>query len=128
MARILTVEDSIHRRQEISAILRTNRHEVLEAANGRLGLDVVAAQPVDCSVLDLIMPEMGGIEVLQKLRGQHSSMPVIVLTADIQKPTCQECKDLGVAGFVNKPAQRDQLLGVIAKVLASGGEHGKTAP
>ena len=120
MAKILSIEDSAYQRRKIARILLAQGHEVVQATNGREGVEMVASTSPDCILLDLIMPEMGGMEVLQELSGQGSRVPVIVLTADIQETTRAACKELGAAAFVNKPPQENELGGAIERVLSSG--------
>ncbi len=119
MAQILVIDDSIYQRGQIRRALEPEGYELLEAANGREGLEMVATSRPDCILLDLIMPETGGLEVLQVLHGQGSNVPVIVLTADIQERTRQQCLELGATAFINKPLQGDELVNAIKPVLDS---------
>ena len=119
MARILIIEDSSYQRAKICRILETETHEVLQATNGREGLQMILKNTPDCIFLDLIMPEMGGLEVLQNLHDWGSSVPVIVLTADIQETTRQHCLELGATAFVNKPPQEAEFRAALAQALSS---------
>lgn len=103
MAQILVIDDSIYQRGQIRRALEPEGHELLEATNGREGLEMVDTSRPDCILLDLIMPETSGLEVLQILHDQRSNVPVIVLTADIQERTRQQCLELGATAFINKP-------------------------
>jgi CheY-like chemotaxis protein len=122
MARILVIEDSMYQRTKITKVLETEGHLVLTASNGREGLLTAASSEPDCVLLDLIMPEMGGLEVLQELYDKKLSLPVIVHTADIQETTRQHCLELGAIAFINKPLKPEELLEVAD---FSGGERGK---
>ena len=119
MARILIIEDSSYQRAKICRILETETHEVLQATNGREGLQMILKNTPDCIFLDLIMPEIGGLEVLQNLRDWGLSIPVIVLTADIQETTRRHCLELGATAFVNKPAQETEFRAALAQALSS---------
>jgi two-component system, chemotaxis family, chemotaxis protein CheY len=119
MARILVIEDSTYQRTKISRVLETAGHLVIQASDGREGLLTAATSDPNLVLLDLLMPEMGGLEVLQELHDKHLALPVIVLTADIQDTTRQQCLDLGAAGFLTKPLQPEELLKVVSTAIAS---------
>jgi twitching motility two-component system response regulator PilH len=82
-------------------------------------LEVFEAFDPDCIILDILMPEVNGLVFLQQLRGQGATTPVVVLTADIQETTCQECLKLGAEEVVHKPAEGDKLRAIINTVLDS---------
>ncbi|KMP11303.1 histidine kinase [Candidatus Nitromaritima sp. SCGC AAA799-C22] len=117
MALIITIEDSKFQRRRIVEALESGGYEVLEAANGKTGLEALATRTPDCIVLDLIMPEMDGLEFLKTLREQGLDIPVIVYSSDIQKPVREECLELGAKCFLNKPVNKEELLETIKKAL-----------
>jgi two-component system chemotaxis response regulator CheY len=71
-------------------------------------------------ILDMVMHGMYGLEVLTKLRELNPALPVVVVTADIQKTTRDEVKAAGAAGIINKPLKREELAAVLATVLSGG--------
>ena len=117
MARILIVDDSMFQRANLQAIVRQGGYDSTEAANGREALALIAADPPDLLLIDLIMPEVNGMEILEMLREQHSRIPVIVITADIQDTVRQECLALGAAAVLHKPPQKEALLAAINAAL-----------
>ena len=117
MALVLIVDDSLSARKAICDAVEADNHKVLEAANGRKGLEMIAAHAPDCIVLDLIMPEVDGFEVLKTLQDQGVNIPVIILTSDIQEIVRKECLELGAAAFINKPPKMQELRERIRKVL-----------
>lgn len=126
MALILIVEDAWFSRRVLCKVLQGSGHQTLEASNGREGLEMALAHKPECMFLDLLMPEMDGFEVLKTLQEQGSQLPVIVLTADIQETTRQQCFELGAMAVLNKPVVPDQLREWIKKALSSKrGEEGK---
>ncbi|NTV47377.1 MAG: response regulator [Chlorobiales bacterium] len=118
MARILSIEDSIYQRTKIARVLETEGHLVLQAADGVEGLMMAATSDPDCILCDLIMPQIGGLELLQQLHEKNLKVPVIILTADIQDTTREECLALGAVNFLNKPVQPEELLAAVRRVLA----------
>ncbi len=119
MARILVVDDSAYQRNKVRRATNTTEYELCEASNGRDGLDMVTTYVPDCILLDLIMPEMDGIEVLQILRDRGENVPVIVLTADIQESTRQQCLELGAVTFINKPLKENEILDAINQTIGN---------
>ncbi len=119
MACILIIEDSIFTRQSLIGILTVDGNEVLEATNGREGLEKAEKLKPDCIVLDLLMPGMNGLEVLNALKDRGITIPVIVLSADVQDTTQAECMELRAAVFVEKPLKGDELLDAVHGILCS---------
>ena len=117
MYRILIADDSWLQRQLISNVLKENNYEFIEAQNGKDAVEKVVSQKPDCLILDLLMPDMDGIEVLKFLKEKNISVPVIILSADIQNTTRTQCFELGAVDFINKPAQNQELLDVLEKAL-----------
>ncbi len=117
MAVILVIEDAALSRRMLRKILEAEGYTVLEASNGLEGLEMVHLHQPDCIFLDLLMPEMTGQQVLKALQKEKSKIPAIVLTADIQQSTRQECLNLGALAVINKIANRDELLGWIDKAI-----------
>jgi len=117
--RVLTVDDS----RTILAMLRHTLvnagFEVLQAEDGKQGLDVLKTESVDVVITDINMPVMDGIEFIKHVRasGQHQSLPILILTTE----TSQEKRDLGKqaggTGWIVKPFDPDKLISVINKVV-----------
>jgi CheY-like chemotaxis protein len=117
MALILIVEDALFSRRMLGKILKSQGHQILEATNGSEGLNLARERWPDCILLDLLMPEISGIEVLEQLNAQRLLIPTIVITADIQETSRQHCLELGAVAVVNKPPNQHALQAAIAKAL-----------
>lgn len=117
MANVLIIEDSSFQRKILRGILTELNHNVTEAVNGIDGMEKIKSVSPDLIFLDLLMPEKDGIEVLTELKGDENSIPVIVLSADIQESIIQKCYDLGASDFINKPAKKSDVENSISKVL-----------
>ena len=118
MAEILLIDDSWLTRRGLKSMITDSGHTVIEAENGEKGLDMIrtGAAP-DCIILDLLMPEMDGYEVLTELKEMGAFVPVIVCSADIQETARSKCMDLGAISFLNKPPKPEEVVAVIDKVL-----------
>lgn len=119
MSRILVVDDSITARAFCRKVLASAGHEVIEAASGRDALARIGEERPDCVVLDLLMPDMSGIELLQALDARGDRPPVVVLTADIQESVRAQVTELGVRAFINKPAAPDALRRAVSAAAAN---------
>ena len=128
MARVLLVDDSMYQRIKLRKFLEGAGYEVIEGSDGEEGMLMAASSEPDCMVLDLIMPKVGGMEVLREFHEKHLTLPVIIHTSDIQEQTKQECLALGAVAFLNKPARDEDLLAAIALALhPQGREAGNAA-
>lgn len=121
MANVLTVDDSLMMRKFIAIALASEGHDISEAADGGEAIRIIRTSPPDCMVLDLLMPEVDGIEVLETMQKDNVYIPVIVMTADIQESTQKRCFDLGAFRVLNKPPKGDELCLAIREALASTG-------
>lgn len=119
MGKILIVEDSWVTRRIIVGILKADGHELLEAGGGKEGLEMAEKHMPDCILLDLLMPEMDGFDVLEALGEKNLKIPVIVLTANIQKTAREKCLQLGAFAFTNKPTEEDELRSLVHKAIDS---------
>jgi len=119
-AKILVVDDSGLARRLIRKVLEELGHEVEDASDGAQALERYLLNHHDAVVLDLLMHGMYGVEVLHKLKQLNPDLPVIVVSADIQKTTREQVKEGGAAAMVNKPVTKEQLAEVLGIVLAGG--------
>lgn len=119
MATILIVDDSALSRRILRTILESGGHAVLEATNGLAALEHYVLHRPDLVLLDLLMQEMPGLEVLAKLREVDPRARVIVATADIQESTRVLVLEAGACGFVSKPMESGRVLAAVQEALAA---------
>ena len=117
MAKILLIEDSLFMKELIVHTLRDEKHEIIHAKNGAEGLELILARHPDCIILDLVLPDIPGTDIIKTLHSQKSAIPVIVLTANIQKTAEKQCKELGVEYYLQKPPNKAELSRSIRHVL-----------
>lgn len=103
MAKILVIDDSGYQRSVIRQVLTADGHEVVEASDGVEGLAAAKRERPALILTDIVMPNMQGMELLQKMKDDNVGIPVVVVTADIQETTHKQCQNLGAVGLVNKP-------------------------
>ncbi len=104
-AKILIADDGRVMRTVISAKLTENGYAVTAVASGREALESIEREPVDLVVLDIHMPDMGGLETLRHLRERYSAiqLPVIMATANDEDEDIIESFEAGANDFVSKP-------------------------
>lgn len=119
MARILIVDDSSFQRRLIRGLLTHMGHEVIETDCGASGLETLRSEQPDLLILDLLMPEMTGYEVLETLQSEQASVPRLVLTADVQDSARRRCLNLGAVRVLNKPPKEPELRDAIDAALAA---------
>jgi CheY-like chemotaxis protein len=94
--------------------------EVLTAASGSEGLALAAVEQPDAILLDVMMPDMDGIETFQKLQTnpQTQDIPTIFLTAKARGSEQQSLFDLGISGVITKPVKPQELVEQILEIMA----------
>ena len=93
--------------------------EVLEAADAPGALDLLTRRPVDLVLLDVLMPGMGGLALLERLRAILPDVPVVLVTAlDEARPAVAAMK-LGAFDYLTKPFDPDELLTAVQRALAA---------
>lgn len=117
MTRILIVDDEPPIRRLLRTSLVSQGFQIVEAATGREALDEVGQARPDLIVLDLGLPDMQGQEVIRLLRGQGSSVPIVVLSSRTDETGKVEALDLGADDYVTKPFGTDELLARIRTAL-----------
>jgi two-component system, OmpR family, KDP operon response regulator KdpE len=118
--RILVVDDEPQIRRALRAGLIGHGYEVEIAEGGDEALTMIAARPPEAIVLDLVMPEVDGFEVLRQLRA-WSALPVIVLSARGQERDKVEALDLGADDYLTKPFGMEELLARVRAILRRRG-------
>jgi two-component system OmpR family response regulator len=113
--RILVVDDDASVRRLLSVQLGLAGHEVHIADHGRAGLDAVHALQPDLVVLDVMMPELDGWQVLEQIRAEerYRDLPVIMLTAKDRREDAEHGYDIGASHFMGKPYDGERLLTMI---------------
>jgi two-component system, NtrC family, sensor kinase len=109
--RILAVDDSSTYLGEVSGVLRAEGYEVVAARSGAAALEMLAAQPVDCILLDLVMPELDGIETCRRIKASpiFRDIPLIMLTAREDRDAMIDGLSTGADDFIAKSNEFEVL-------------------
>ncbi|ANY15967.1 response regulator [Bordetella pseudohinzii] len=118
-ATILVADDSATMRMIVKAALTSAGWQVLTASNGQEALEVARQRPVDMLVSDWNMPVLGGLGLIQGLRGErrYEDLPVLVLTTEDDVDSKMAARDLGVCGWLNKPLDPETLVALTSELL-----------
>jgi two-component system, OmpR family, alkaline phosphatase synthesis response regulator PhoP len=121
--RLLVIDDSALIRAVAEAALAAVGAEVVTAESGRDGIARAAEDRPDAILLDLVMPEGGGLETLRRLRAETAtrSVPVILLTAAEGVERDAELQGLGLSGIIAKPFEPATLAARVAEILGWAG-------
>ncbi|MBC1798857.1 response regulator transcription factor [Listeria booriae] len=110
MKRILVVDDDPHIRQLVGHHLRAEGFHVLEAENGVHAETLLNEDQVHLAIVDLMMPEMDGLELCQKMRADYPEIPVIMLTAKDALLDKAQGFEAGTDDYVTKPFEPQELI------------------
>jgi len=116
-SQLLIVEDDPGMRDCLHLVL-DDEYSVLEAADGQTAIKTVQTRSVDLVLLDLLIPDIDGIEILQQVKALRHDLPVIVLTGVKTLRTAVEVMKLGACDYFTKPFQEEELIASIQRALA----------
>lgn len=124
---VLVVDDEGLIRWSLRARLEAAGYAVLEAETGLEALAVFKENAVGLILVDLSLPELDGLGVLERVKQACPACPVIVMTAYDSPGTAERAKALGAAHFVTKPFDFDRLLGLVGATLPPAGRKPATS-
>ena len=119
-AKILIVDDNDLMRTLLRGILRSENCQVIgEARNGSIALDSIARNKPDIVFLDVVMPEMDGLEALQNIKSKHPEIVVVMITGNPSKENVEESIQSGASGFIVKPFNSAKVLNTLDRAWQS---------
>ena len=100
-------------------LLKSLGHEVSLARSGEEAIDIIrnSKSEIDCIFLDLMMPGIGGYDVLTFMRDSHIMIPVVVQTGLINHKDIEKAKGLGAVDYICKPYSKEDVRGAITKMV-----------
>ncbi len=119
MARILVIDDQEPIRALLRIALEGDGHEVLEASNGRLGLELYREKSADLIITDIVMPEMDGLKMMLDLTRTFLNVKVIAMSGRLEgEGLLNMAKQLGARQTFQKPLDMEKLLRAVRYDLA----------
>jgi diguanylate cyclase (GGDEF)-like protein/PAS domain S-box-containing protein len=115
--RILIIDDDAKLRKSLSDILSAEGYETLAAKNGTEGLALLKQNPVNVALIDLRLPDVSGLEVLDRVKSEYPSTEAIILTGYAALESAIEATNKGAFSYLQKPYEIDQLLVHIKRAI-----------
>ncbi|MBW2741860.1 MAG: sigma-54-dependent Fis family transcriptional regulator [Deltaproteobacteria bacterium] len=117
MAKILVVDDEQHMLKLFEKILTRQGHEVQTAASGTAAISLLENNDFDLIFSDLLMPDIGGMDLLKEVKARYSDIPFIVITAYGTIESAVEAMKTGAFDYLTKPFRKDDILLVTGKAI-----------
>ena len=117
-ARLLYVDDETDLRELVSIQLMVEGYEVTTASNGEEAFEILQSESFDLVLMDVWMPKMNGVDALKALHELDISPRMIMLTGDENISVLTACARLGIADFLLKPYNYQDLMDSICRMLA----------
>jgi two-component system chemotaxis response regulator CheY len=118
--KILIIDDSPPIRKSLKDILTKHEYEVIgEAGTGIEGIKQFTTLSPDIVMLDIIMPQLGGIETLRMLRSLNKEVKIIMVSALDSMDRIKECMKVGAKHYILKPFEEEKVIEILNKVAPS---------
>jgi two-component system, OmpR family, KDP operon response regulator KdpE len=114
--KILVVDDEQPIRKLLRMGLLAEGYEFLEAANGKIAVQLLSQKP-DLVILDLGLPDINGLDLLQKIRGSHEGLPIVVLSSRSDELTKVQALESGADDYITKPFGMEELFARVRAAL-----------
>src|SRR5262245_43381942 len=115
--RILVIDDEEAIRKSLRMVLEYEGYELIEAGSGPEGLEALRREAPDAVLLDIKMPQMDGIEVLQTARGRDAHTPILMISGHGDIPTAVDAIHKGAYDFLEKPLETDRVLTALRNAI-----------
>ena len=111
--RVLAADDSASNRLIITQMLELQEHDVVTVADGQQAVETFDPQQFDVILMDMEMPEMGGIEATKALRAEGVVVPIIALSGHTSPDQIRKCMEAGMTGHLGKPFEFTELIDTV---------------
>ena len=115
--KILVVDDERSHRQMIEAVLSAEEYEITQADNGLAAIEAIKEKFYDLVIMDIRMPQLGGIETLKKIKTISPGIPIIIMTAYASVGTAVDALKSGASDYLTKPLDIEELKILVAKTM-----------
>ncbi len=117
MSNILIIDDEPGIRTVLSDIIRDENHQVFTGGDGFEGLGILKTESIDLVILDVWLPNMGGIDVLKEIKKEYPSIEVIMISGHANIDIAVKAVKLGAYDFLEKPLSLDKIINLIKNAL-----------
>jgi DNA-binding NtrC family response regulator len=119
--KVLVVDDDPEVCKTVGKILQENNYQVRTFTQPRQALQAVRKTPFDMGLIDIKMPDVTGVELVEKIKGEDARLATIVMTAYPDVQSAAETMRLGARDYITKPFSEEQLLGAVERVAKEMG-------
>ena len=124
---LLIADDEPNIRRVLQAIFVKDGYTVHVAENGVKALELAEAYPVNLLITDLIMPDMNGVELIQKIKQRQPAVIAIVITAYATIKTCVDAMRYGASDYITKPFDMDEIRAVVKRAISRAADASDAA-
>ncbi len=119
MKRVLVIEDNVDNMELITFILEKNGYSTIKAENGKIGIEIALEEKPDFIMLDIQLPDMNGLDVLQAIRGSdiNGEIPVIAITSYAMSGDREKMLAAGCDGYIEKPIDPVTIINQIREII-----------
>ena len=123
-SRVLIIDDDTKLRKLLHEYLEENGFQVFSLEDGSEALPTIEKISPDIVILDVMMPGIGGLELLRQMRRSSANMatPVLIVSVLADRETVERCRDAGADGHLAKPVEERKLTAAVRKLLAGRGK------
>jgi DNA-binding response OmpR family regulator len=121
--RVIIVEDDVDFCETLRRALSREGYQVHLAVDGPEALSLMRKTSFDLAIIDLVLPGMGGMRILEELQGLGLTIPTIVITAYGDRRSYRRALELGATAFLAKPIMLEEVNRVVRNVLGGAGEQ-----
>ncbi|MGH2521975.1 MAG: response regulator transcription factor [Anaerolineales bacterium] len=125
-AKILVVDDMVETLDLMEITLTQAGYTVLKAGDGKQCLEIAAHEQLDLIILDLMMPELSGLDVLKQINTMYGAPPVIIFSAKYRIEDVIEGMEAGAFRYLLKPTSREKLLETVRAALVESSQRPTT--
>ena len=125
--RVYVIDDDDAARDSLAMLLEAAGYAVESFASARSFLDRASSASAGCALVDIRMPEMGGLELQAALKEQRIDLPVVFVTGHADVPVAVRAMRAGAIDFVEKPFDADVIFGAVERGLAQAAERQQQA-
>ena len=118
MKKVLIVDDSGFTRNIHKQIVTSQGYEVVEAGSGTEGVEMFAREKPDLVMIDLLMPDMDGMEAVGKILEVDPAAKTVICSTDKQKARREDAQKIGVLAFLTKPVNAEKIAETLDRLLA----------
>jgi len=116
--KVLIVDDALFMRATLRKALEPLGYEIREAENGVQAIEIAGEWSPDLITMDIVMPEMDGLQALAEIRRSASQVRVVMVTAVDQREPMQEAMRLGISDFIVKPFDENRVISAVDRALS----------